>query len=403
MKYIIGISAYYHDSSVCLFRYGQLIFACEEEKFSGIKHDSSFPSKAIAYIAKKYKIDKSDVEAVCYYEDPQLKLKRVKENIRPQIFNNLRYSINSYIKIKSNIKDIHKKLLELSSNVFYSTHHESHLYYSFYTSDFKDAMCVSIDGVGESDTIAYGLPTKRGIKYLPVAHYPHSLGLFYSAMTAFLGFRPNEGEYKVMGLSSYGKPEKFLKQVKTLVNFDNANLTCNMDAFTWNRSNETMFDELKLIDILGICSRQPNDPINSDHEDLAAAVQLVYEEILFKIIEFLNDWYSSPNLCLGGGCSYNGLANGKIISNTKYEHIWVPPAPSDAGSSIGACIHYLVKNGQMEGRISKNPFLGPIYENSDIRKAVELRDAGRQHLHAADTQIKQQPESAGNLLVREMT
>lgn len=369
-KYIIGISAFYHDSSVCLFKDGQLIFACEEEKFSGIKHDSSYPQLTLDYIFKEFQINKKDIEAVCYYEDMQLKLQRVKKNIRPQIFKNLRFSIDSYLKIKSNIRTIRQKLEELSPNIFYSTHHESHLYYSFYTSDFKDAMCVSIDGVGELDTIAYGLPWKKGIKYLSVAQYPHSLGLYYSAMTAFLGFNPNEGEYKVMGLSSYGNPDKFIKRVKTLIKFENGKLICNMDVFTWNRSENSMFNE-DLWKYVGMENRWPDTEITQDHMDLAAAIQLQYEEILFKIVEYLNDWYSSSNLCLGGGCAYNGLANGKIISNTKFEHIWIPPAPSDAGSSIGACIHYLVKNDKMKGRITRNPFLGPIYENWDIRKAVK--------------------------------
>ena len=394
MKYIIGISAYYHDSSVCLFKDGQLIFACEEEKFSGIKHDSSFPQLTLDYIFKEFQINKKDIEAVCYYENPKLKLERVKKNIRPQILKNLRYSINSYLKIKSNIRTIHQKLTDLSPNVFYSTHHESHLYYSFYTSDFKDAMCVSIDGVGEIDTISYGLPYKTHLKYLSVAQYPHSLGLYYSAMTAFLGFRPNEGEYKVMGLSSYGNPDKFIKQVRNLITFENGKLICNMDVFTWNRSNETMFDELKLSLLLDTVSRHPDGSIEQDDKDLAAAVQLRYEEILFKVVGYLNDWYNSPNLCLGGGCAYNGLANGKITINTTFEHIWIPPAPSDAGSSIGACIHYMVKNGKMKGRISKTPFLGPIYENWDIHKVIK----GIKNCYKRDSDIDLYRDIAHNLV-----
>lgn len=379
MKYIIGISAYYHDSSVCLFRYGQLIFACEEEKFSGIKHDNSFPTKAIEYIAKEYKIDKKDVEAVCYYENPQLKLKRVKENIRPQIFKNLRYSIDSYLKIKSNIKSIRQKLSELSSNVFYSDHHMSHMYYSYFTSDFKRAMCMSIDGVGEFDTIVAGLPDVLGINYYTIAQYPHSLGLFYSAMTAFLGFRPNEGEYKVMGLSSYGNPSHYKEKVRELIKYEpyknNLELICNMDVFTWNRSNKSMFNE-KLGQLLGIEQRLPDEPILAQHKDIAAAVQMRYEEILFDIINQLNIEFQTDNLCLGGGCAYNGLANGKIIENTLIKHIWIPPAPSDAGSCIGACLNYLhhtgrIKPAQLKKRLPKNPFLGPIYDDMDIRKVLK--------------------------------
>ena len=214
--YIIGISALYHDSSACLFKNGQLIFACEEEKFTGIKHDSSFPTNVIEYITKKYKLTKNNVEAVCYYEDPKLKKERVLSNIKTQWFNNPIYSLKSYFKIRKNIKEIHNTLSELSDNVFYSTHHESHLYYSFYTSNFENAICLSIDGVGETDTMSLGLADKVGIDYVSLAKYPHSVGLFYSAMTSFLGFKPNEGEYKMMGLASYGNPNVYMDKVYTL-------------------------------------------------------------------------------------------------------------------------------------------------------------------------------------------
>lgn len=379
MKYIIGISAFYHDSSVCLFKDGQLVFACEEEKFSGIKHDNSFPQLTIDYVLKEFQIDKKDIEAVCYYENPKLKLERVRKNIRPQIFKNLRFTIDSYLKIKSNIRTIHQKLEDLSPNIFYSDHHMSHMYYSYFTSDFKDAMCISIDGVGEFDTVVVGIPDVLGINYYSFAQYPHSLGLYYSAMTAFLGFRPNEGEYKVMGLSSYGNPEKYLKWVRNLINYDIKDnvhqLTCNMNFFTWNRSNDTMFNE-NLAKYLGIEQRLPDEPITQGHKDLAAAVQKRYEELLFDILNIAHIDIHSSNLCLGGGCAYNGLANGKIIENTKFNHIWIPPAPSDAGSCIGACLNYLHHKGKikpaiLQNRLSKNPFLGPIYENWDIRKVVK--------------------------------
>ena len=362
MEYIIGISAYYHDSAACLFKNGELKFACEEEKFSGIKHDSSFPKLVIEHIFKEYNLTKEDISLVCYYEDPELKSKRVRWTNRFQISNHLMFGIKSYLKIQRNIRKLKKELSTICDNpVFYSPHHESHLYYSFYTSSFKNADCFSIDGVGEIDTIGYGVKNEKGLKYTSIAQYPHSLGLYYSAMTSFLGFRPNEGEYKVMGLSSYGNPEKYLKQVKKVIKFDQV-LMCNMKVFTWDRSDKIMFNK-KLEELLGIEFRLPDSPITQDHKDLAAAVQKRYEEMLFEV---LNMHPRSTNLCLGGGCAYNGLANGKITANTSYDHIWIPPAPSDAGSAIGACIHYLVKNDKLRYRVKKNPFLGPSYDNSNI-------------------------------------
>jgi carbamoyltransferase len=367
MKYIIGISSFYHDSSACLFKDGQLLFACEEEKFSGIKHDSSFPIKTLEYIFKTYKISKKDIEAVCYYEDPKLKLERVVNNIKWQWYKNPIYCIKSYFNIKNNIKQLSKLLPAISDNVFYSEHHKSHLYYSYYTSNFDKATTISIDGVGETDTISVGF-FENNIDYVSLAKYPHSLGLFYSAMTSYLGFKPNEGEYKVMGLAAYGNPKKYINKVRQLIEYKNTSLKCNMDVFCWNTSNKIMFNH-KLCELLEIEIR--TNKIEQIHMDLAAAVQQRYEEILFEIIKSVEIKFSSNNLCLGGGCAYNGLANGKIINNTNFNKLWIPVSPSDSGSAVGACINYLVKNNKLKSKITKNPFLGPMYYHNDIIKAIK--------------------------------
>lgn len=369
MGYVIGISAYYHDSSVCLFKNDRLIFACEEEKFSGIKHDSSFPHKALSYIIKTYKIKRSDIEMVCFYEDPKLKQKRVYQNVRKQILKHPIYSIESLIKIKRNIWDLNQQIKKYSDNIFYSTHHESHQYYSFYSSNFTNSICLSIDGVGEIDTLSMGLADDKGIDYISIAEYPHSLGLYYSAMTAFLGFRPNEGEYKVMGLAPYGDPNVFIDKVRTLITYKNSSLRCDMDVFCWDRSTTTMFNH-KLTDILGIYPRIPEDKIEKVHQDLAAAVQKRYEEILFEILKSISLINDNKNICLSGGCAYNGTANGKITKNSHFQNLWIPVAPSDAGSSIGACVHYMVKNKKLKERIPKNPFLGPNYFFDNFLKKV---------------------------------
>jgi carbamoyltransferase len=368
MKYVLGISAFYHDSAACLFKNGQLIYACEEEKFSGIKHDSSFPYKSIDFILKRYKISKKDISAVCYYEDPKLKYKRVMENLKPQWFKNPIYSLKSYFKIRKNIKELNNILSKYSDTIFYSTHHKSHQYYSFYTSNFENAMILSIDGVGEIDTISIGLGDNNGIDYVPVATYPHSLGLYYSAMTSFLGFKPNEGEYKVMGLASYGDPNVYIDKVRELITFKNSKLECNMDMFCWNTSNDIMF-KYELSELLGMEMR--GDEIQQKHMDLAAAVQKRYEEILFEIIKSISLINDNRNLCLGGGCAYNGTANGKIVKKSHFNNLWIPPAPSDAGSAIGACLHFLSENKILKGRVGKSPFLGPQYFHDDILKAIK--------------------------------
>lgn len=372
MGYVIGISAYYHDSSACLFRNGQLIFACEEEKFTGIKHDSSFPVNTLDYIFKKFKITKKDVEMICYYEDPKLKLKRVLNNIKPQLFKNPLYSLKSLIKIKKNTWDLKKKLSQYGDNIFYSEHHLSHQYYSFYTSNFDSSIVLSVDGVGEEDTLSMGLADKFGINYIPMATYPHSVGLFYSAMTSFLGFKPNEGEYKVMGLAPYGNPNVYKDKIEQLISFKNSKLECNMNVFSWDKSTNEMFN-YKLSELLDMEPRLPDESIEPYHMDLAAGIQKVYEEIFFKIIKAISIINDNGNLCLGGGCAYNGTLNGKIVKNSHFNNLWIPPAPSDAGSCVGACLHYLVKNKLLKDRITKNPFMGPEFFYNDILTAIKNR------------------------------
>jgi len=367
--YIIGISAFYHDSSVCLFRDNHLIFACEEEKFTGIKHDSSFPENALAYIYKHYKITSKNLQVVCYYEDPKLKYNRVIENIKSQWLKNPMYSLKSYLKIKKNIIEVKKRLKEISPNVFYSTHHESHQYYSQYTSSFDESTCLSIDGVGEIDTIGIGVADYNGIKYSSLATYPHSLGLYYSAMTSYLGFRPNEGEYKVMGLAAYGDAKKYIKKVRELITYKNSKLECNMEIFCWNKTDKSMFNT-KLPELLSLPQRLPEELLEQSHKDLAAAIQLRYEEILFDIIKSIKPITKSTNLTLSGGCAYNGTANGKIIDKTHFNHLWISPAPSDSGSAVGAVIHYLVKDRKIKSKITKNPFLGPLFDIHTIRVAL---------------------------------
>lgn len=365
-KYVIGISSHYHDSSACLFIDNQLVFACEEEKFTGIKHDSSFPENVISHIFKKYKITKNDIDAVCYYESPELKYKRVVKNIKDKWYTNPLYSIKSYIKIKLNLMDLKKNLSKISDNIFYSTHHESHIYYSLFSSYFKNATCLSIDGVGEMDTISIGQLKDNKVEYKSISQYPHSLGLFYSAMTSFLGFKPNEGEYKVMGLASYGDPKKYMNKVNKLITFKDGKILCDMNVFCWDRSDRIMFTH-KLSDVLNIENRLPEEEITQDHMDLASSIQKKYEDILFGLINLIED---ETNLTLSGGCAYNGTANGKIVNNSHIEKLWIPPAPSDAGSSIGACLHYLVKHQNYKHRLTKNPFLGPIYYDKHIRSAI---------------------------------
>lgn len=357
-SYILGISSYYHDSSACLFKDNKLIFACEEEKFTGIKHDNSFPYNTINYIFRNFNIKVDDIEMVCYYEDIELKSERVLKNSKKHFLKYPLYSLQSIFKLLRNKSELKKEMNKLGGKVFYSKHHDSHLYYSLFSSPFKNGISISIDGVGESDTATYSFLTENNIKTNSFSEYPHSVGLFYSAMTAFLGFRPNEGEYKVMGLSAYGSPKKYIEPLRELIKFENGKIICDMNCFNWDRSFKTMFNE-NLPKKLNLLPRIPDSPITSDYENLASSVQLRYEEILFDIINYYSN--EETNLMLGGGCAYNGLANGKIYKQTKIKHLWIPPSPSDAGSSIGSCINYIVNIKKTKPHIPTTPFLGPSF------------------------------------------
>ncbi len=380
--YSIGISAYYHDSSVSLFRKGVLIFACEEEKFTGIKHDSNFPKKTLEYLVNRYNLSKKNIDVICFYEDPPLKKKRVVEYSKKNFYKKPITSLKNYINLIKNTTELKRTLSRLCDNVFYSKHHHSHLYYSAFSSPFKESAVVSIDGVGEYDTTTISHYNGGPMKVETISTYPHSIGLFYSAMTSFLGFKPNEGEYKLMGLSPYGVGSDLVRKVDKLIKFEDGKIVCDLDYFDWYKSNTTMYN-YKLSEVLGMLPRLPEEPITQKHKDLAYAIQSVYESTFFNLLTYVHKKYQSKNLCLGGGCAYNGSANGKIYKKTQFEHLWIPPAPSDAGSSIGSVINYHVGKGKSVDIPSK-PFLGPSYRvNKDFKHLLK----GRKYIHIENLDV----------------
>ena len=365
--YIIGISAFYHNSSISLFEDDKLIFAVEEERFTGIKNDASFPYKSLEYVIDKFNIHSDNVEAVCFYEIPQLKFDRIISNFLKNPIKSISVTISSLKKLWNDNKILKREVSKLSNNIYYENHHNSHIYYSYYSSPFDNALILSVDGVGEWDTMSYGVFKNGKLETNSILKYPHSLGLFYSAMTSFLGFKPNEGEYKLMGLAGFGDYKLYFNRVSDLIKGSFSDIVNNMNYFNWNISDKTMFNE-KLGCIFGFPNRLPEDDITQQHKDLAAAVQSVYEEVLFDTLRILHEKEGLDNLCLGGGCAYNGVANGKITSQTSFKEIWIPPSPSDAGSSIGAVLGYLYNNRDVIDRIDKNPFLGPEYSDEYIER-----------------------------------
>lgn len=351
-KYLIGISSHYHDSAACLFKNGDVIFAAEEERFSGIKHDSSFPHKTIQYIFDTFQLTPDDIWAVCYYDDPELKHERVTETLKKYWWKSPIKSLKKYRESQNRVDEILRELHKVSSYVFLSEHHKSHMMYAYATSPFDKCDHISIDGVGEWDTLCFTDDLDK--EPVKIGTYPHSLGLFYAAITAYLGFKPNSDEYKVMGLASYGRP-LYTTQLINLLGQKDGEIKVNMDYFTWDRDDKMMYNK-KLIKYLGLEPRLHEEPITQLHKDLAHSLQIVYEQVLLGIL--IGHRTKNKYLCLSGGCGYNGVANSKILEYLPYDKIWIPSAPSDSGSAIGACVffNYLFDGGIPT--ITASPFLG---------------------------------------------
>ena len=365
-NYILGISYGYHDSAVALLQNGIILSAVEEERFTGIKHDSRFPANSINWILKKHGITRDDIHAVCYYENPTIKTHRNKKSYWKYFWKNplnFPYTDSSDDELQEHFP---------KSMVIIGNHHLSHLAYSYFTSDFKESAILSVDGVGEWDTTVSAYGKDNQILRTNEVIYPHSLGLLYSTITAFLGFKPNEGEYKVMGLAPYGTHLFHHKKFDELIKETEDGFELNMEYFSYHYSDKIMFNT-KLSKLLEIPNRLPEEPINDIHKNISAALQYTYEKHFFKLLNKLYKKTKSKNLCLSGGCAYNGTANGKIQSKTPFKNIWIPPAPSDAGSAIGAALYYWnhITNDRKQ---NKSPFLGPSEKILDVVSIVKEND-----------------------------
>lgn len=349
----LGISAFYHDSAACLVKDGKVLGAVEEERFTGVKHDSSFPINSINWLLKEFRLDIRHIDEVCWYENPQIKKDRVLKIFKKRPFKTflLKRKFLKELK-KNNPERIIKEKYNVEIPVKYIEHHLSHSAFSFFSSPYKEAAILTVDGVGEWETltISYGKGNKIEKKFS--LDFPNSLGMFYSTFTSFLGFKPNEGEYKVMGLAPYGNPYKYYDKLNNLF----AGSDIKQKPFTWEYSDKIMFN-CNLAKLLELSPRLPEDELTQDYKDLAASVQRVYEEQFDRYILLAKQLTGSDNICLGGGCAYNGVANAKAYRH--FKSVYIPFAPSDAGSSIGACLYHYT--GDKRHKIS--PYLGPDYND----------------------------------------
>lgn len=359
----LGISAFYHDSAACIVKDGKVLAAVEEERFTEVKHDNSFPVNAINWCLKYCNLTLNDIDEVDWYEIPGLKKERVLKTFRKRWWKTRK--LKKKFLQNSKVNDPVKILREMGykGDIVYTPHHLSHAAFSFYTSPFEEAAILSVDGVGEWDTVSIWKGSKEEIEYIYSIQFPNSLGLIYSAITAYLGFKPNEGEYKVMGLAPYGNPDVYFSKLDKIF-YSTEDLKLDMKYFTWEYDETVMFN-IELANLLELLPRLPEEPVEQEHKDLAAALQKIYEREFLKLVNRAKHLVGTDNLCLSGGCAYNGVANAKAYKY--FKHIHIPFAPSDAGSAIGACLF----NYEGERKDNTSPYLGPEASEYNVKKVLD--------------------------------
>jgi carbamoyltransferase len=369
--HILGISCFYHDAAACLLRDGEVVAAASEERFTRKKHDADFPMNAVRYCLEAGGIEMADLDHVGFYDKPFTKFERIIETylaVAPRGIQSWVMAIPLWLKEKIFMrKTIEKKLDGYEGDILFSEHHESHAASAFYCSPFEEAAILTLDGVGEWATAAKGFGRGEEITLTHEIHFPHSLGLLYTAFTYYLGFKVNSGEYKVMGLAPYGKPVYFDLIMDRLIDVKaDGSFKLNMDYFAYTHKL-TMINK-KFNGLFGEPPRTPETWLNEREFDIAASIQKVTEEVVLRLCRSLHAETGLDNLCLAGGVALNCVANGKIIKQTPFKDIYVQPAAGDAGGALG--VAQLIWHRYL-GRERKHPlpdaYLGPEYSNEEIK------------------------------------
>lgn len=397
---ILGISAYYHDSAACLVVDGEIIGAAQEERFTRKKHDSGFPVNAIKYCLAEAKLSPGEIDYVVFYDKPFLKFERIFETylaFAPKGFASFATSLPVWIKDKlfqksvilGALKDCCGNDIDWTAKLLFSEHHLSHAASAFFPSPFEEAAVLTMDGVGEwaTTSLAIGRGNKLAVKN--EIHFPHSLGLLYSALTYYTGFKVNSGEYKVMGLAPYGEP-RFADLIRNnLIDIkEDGSFHLDMSYFNYciglTMTNER-FDKL-----FGAPPRKPESALTQREMDIAASIQAVTEEIVIKLAQGIRQSTGLKNLCLAGGVALNCVANGKLLKESIFDNIWIQPAAGDAGGAVGAALaaYYLMLNQprKLDAQDSmKGAYLGPEFSQADIEQ--RLTAAGAKFETVSDTEL----------------
>ena len=383
MSSILGISAFYHDSAACILKDGKIIAAAQEERFTRKKHDSSYPFHAVEFVLKKSNLKLSEVDHIIFYEKPFLKFERLLETyvaFAPKGFKSFSMSMSVWLREKLFQKKMlfnelikHDMLFRDINKIYFSEHHFSHAASAFYPSPYEEATVLTLDGVGEWATTTVARGNGKHLEIIKEIHFPHSIGLLYSAFTYYIGFKVNSGEYKVMGLAPYGEPKYRNIIMDKLIDLKNdGTFRLNMDYFNY-ATGLTMTND-KFSKLFGQPARNPEkDLITQFHMDIASSIQLVIEEIILKLVKSIREENDSNNLCMAGGVALNCVANGKILKEKIFENIWIQPAAGDAGGALGAALAFWYNELKKERLYPlkdemQGSYLGPSFSETEIEK-----------------------------------
>ena len=372
--YILGLSCFYHDAAICLLKDGVPVAAADEQAFTRKKHDSTFPKNAIQWALQREGITIDKIEAVAFYDKPFVKFERIlKSHVTnfPKSFPQFVKAMPSWFSTKLRLRKVLKKELGYTGPVCFGEHHLSHAASSFFASGWDEAAILTVDGVGEWATTTWGVGNKNAIEMISEIRFPHSLGLLYSAFTAYLGFKINSGEYKVMGLAPYGEP-KYVEQIKKLITIkEDGSFRLNMKHFSFDHGLRMYNSEFEKL--MGAPTRGYDDgPVEQFHKDVARSLQEVVNEIMIKLVRNIIKITGKKKLCLAGGVALNCVANGHILRETNVEEIFVQPAAGDNGGAMGAALwlwHQVLGN-ERKWKFD-NAYLGPEYTEIQIRKTLD--------------------------------
>ena len=399
--HILGISAYYHDSAACILKNGEIIAAAQEERFTRKKHDQEFPSNAIKYCLKEAGLNASDLEVVAFYDKPFLKFERILETYlayAPKGLSSFLKAMPLWIKKKLWIKELIKDELDYDGKILFPEHHASHAASAFYTSPFEEAAFLTMDAVGEWATTSFGVGNGNNMEILADIKFPHSLGLLYSAITYYTGFRVNSGEYKVMGLAPYGEPKYKDLIYKHLINVkEDGSFILNMSYF--NYSVGLTMTNNKFNDLFGGPPRKPESELTQKEMDISRSVQEVTEEVVLKMAKHVRQVTGKKYLCLAGGVALNCVSNGKLLRSNIFDDIYIQPAAGDAGGALGSALitwyQHLGNNRNADGvnDYMKGAYLGPEFNNDEIKKYLDKKGYKYQKL-----EDKELPERIADLV-----